>query len=701
VVDSPQTSGPGSDERSRSLPEDIFNDALELPAGQRAAFLARACAGDAALRSQIEAMLSLADRDPSLRPSLASEAIPSRLGKYELLAERGRGGMGIVFAARDTQLDRVVALKLLPASLTRDDASRARFTREARLLATLKDERIATLYTFEEVDDFCFLTMEWVEGRTLAERIGDGPLPLRDTLRICQQIAEALAITHAHQIVHRDLKPSNVIITPAGGVKILDFGIARALDDIARPDGGANPTDGGLTAARGTPGYMAPEQLLGGANDHRCDLWALGCVLFECLTGQRAIVAVDADSQSALANLPAVAPPSVRALLGRCLTVDPGQREASADRAARVFAAALAEREGRGRRRLVRAGFALATLVVVVVLALALWWRHAPGPVQSVEVTDSRVLRAKDVAGNTAWVRALPAPLATRLLEPGGAWTLDAPKILSWGGQVHGVVAATAGGSAAEGSGIWCLAAPDGQPVWHWDATWHRPVNAMGTLQVLCTALIPWPGREDPAIAVVMWDRPWYGSAVQFLDAQGQSLGTYYHPGALEYISALAPGPGGATVYVLAGLNSSARFVHELNPRGGRAHCGCLVLLRPPDVSGQGFPYSEGLPEARDWPGMPRANEIAYVAIPLLHPSFDARVNALDIGKDPDGTTKITARTADGRYFFFDETLRPLSCYVRTNSVADSLQALGQAQFLPVMVIRDGQTTWHDIEVQF
>jgi predicted Ser/Thr protein kinase len=701
VVDTPQAAGSGSDGESQALPEDIFNDALEMRTEQRTAFLARACAGNDALRSQIEEMLSLADSDLALLPSLAGEAVPSRLGKYELLEERGRGGMGIVFAACDTQLDRLVALKLLPASMTRDDASRARFTREARLLATLKDERIATIYTFEEVDDYCFLTMEWVEGRTLAERINDGPLPLCEAVRVCQQIAEALAITHAHQIVHRDLKPSNVMITPAGGVKILDFGIARALDDLARPDGTANPTDGGLTAARGTPGYMAPEQFLGGANDHRCDLWALGCVLYECLTGQRAIIAVDADNRSALDDVPAFAPAPVWALLGDCLTIDPGKREASAGRAARILAGALADLDGRGRRRRVRTGFALATLVVVAALAFALWGRQAPGPIESVEVADSRVLRAKDVAGNTVWVRALPAALATRLLEPGGEWTLDAPKLLRRGGQVHGIVAATDGVSAADASGIWCLAAQDGRPAWRWDTTWQRPVNAMGTLRILCTTLIPWPGREDPAIAVVMWDRPWYGSAVQFLDAQGQSLGTYYHPGALEYISALSPGPDGAMVYVLAGLNSSARFVPALNPLGGRAHCGCLVMLRPPDVSGQGFPYSEGLPEARDWPGMPRAHELAYVAIPLLHPSFDARVNALDIGKNPDGTTKITARTSDGRYFFFDETLRPLSCYVRTNSVADSLQALGQAQFLPVMVVRDGETTWYDIKVAF
>jgi serine/threonine protein kinase len=254
VPDSPGVPGP--------LPEDIFNDALELPAEQRAAYLAQVCAGDENLRIQIAEMLAVADGDPALLQPPENETIPRHLGKYELLEERGRGGMGIVYAARDTQLDRVVALKLLPARLARDAAARERFTREARLLATLRDERIATIYTFEEVQGCHFLTMEYVEGRTLAEFVDDGPLPLRDALQICQQIAEALEVTHARQIIHRDLKPSNVMITPAGGVKILDFGIAKALDDVVPREGAASVPGGEHTAARGTPAYMAPEQLL-------------------------------------------------------------------------------------------------------------------------------------------------------------------------------------------------------------------------------------------------------------------------------------------------------------------------------------------------------------------------------------------------------------------------------------------------------
>jgi len=338
-------------------------------------------------------------------------------------------------------------------------------------------------------------------------------------------------------------------------------------------------------------------------------------------------------------------------------------------------------------------------VVVAAAVLAAPWWRSPHRSLETVDVSESRVLRAKDTAGGTLWVRTLPASLVPHLLES-GASALDPPKVVRDGDRVTGVIAATDGVAAGQTGGVWCLAPRDGHPLWHWDATWQPPVNAQGTLQVLCTTTVPWPGAAEPAIAAVLWDRPWYGSAVQFLSAEGAARGTYYHPGALEHLAAVARDDG-TTVYVLAGLNSSARFVPALNPHGGRAHCGCLVSLRPPRVSGQGFPYSEGLPEPRDWPGMPRAPELAYVAIPLVHPSFDARVNSLTVGRDSEGATRITARTADGRYFFFDDDLNPLSCYVRTHSVADSLQTLGEAEFLPVMRCAGGRIAWHDVPVSF
>jgi hypothetical protein len=693
VPDSPGVPGP--------LPEDVFNDALELPADQRAAYLAQVCAGDENLRIQIAEMLALAEGDPALLQPPESETIPRRLGKYELLEERGRGGMGIVYAARDTQLDRVVALKLLPASLARDAAARERFTREARLLATLRDERIATIYTFEEVQGCHFLTMECVEGRTLAEFISDGPLPLRDTLRICQQIAEALEATHARQIIHRDLKPSNIMITLAGGVKILDFGIAKALGDVVPREGAASLPGGEHTAARGTPAYMAPEQLLVGATDHRCDIWALGCVLYECLTGRRAIVAVGAGSQPNLSDLPPGVPESVRSLIGRCLAIDPREREAAAGNAAAVLGRALADMQGRSHRRRLLMRFALAAVLVALALVLAREWWPILDPIESVEVAESRILRAKDAAGRVRWVKPLPAAVVRSETGSPGEGMLDGPVIVRAGDHVRAVIVATEGFPAAEGGAVWCLTPRDGHLKWRWDATWQPPVNAMGSLRILRTAVLARPGQDDPVIAVVLVDGRWYGSAVQFLDSGGQPLGTYYHAGALEHITTLAAGPDGTPVYLLAGLNSSARFVQALNPLGGRAHCGCLVLLSPNDLSGQGFPYSTGMPEPRDWPGMPPAREIAYVAIPLLQPTVDSRVTAISVDESPDGTPRITAATGDGRYFFFDQALHPLSCYVRTHSIADSLHALGEAHFLPLMLIRDGETTWQDVETTF
>ncbi len=683
------------------LPEDVFNDALELPAEQRSAFLARVCAGDENLRLQIEELLAIADSDPTLLLPPESEAIPRRLGKYELLEERGRGGMGIVYAARDTQLDRVVALKLLPARLARDAAARARFTREARLLATLKDERIATIYTFEEAQGYHFLTMEHVEGSTLAELLRAGPLPLEDALGICRQIAEALQITHARQIVHRDLKPGNVMITSAGGVKILDFGIARALEDAVQLESGESLPAGVHTAARGTPGNMAPEQLLGEATDHRCDLWALGCVLYECLTGRRAIVAAGTGDRPDLSGLPPGVPQPVRDLIHRCLVPDPRERRIAADTAAAVLGETLANRRRRGHPWWSGRRFALAAALAGVMLALVYVWRPTLRSIESVEVAESRILRARDAAGNVLWVKPLPAGVVRNPTGPRGEWMLDEPKLARDGDRISAVIVATDGFPAAEGGAVWCLAPRNGHLKWRWDAAWQRPVNALGSLRILRTAVLSRPGRSDPVIAVVLVDGRWYGSAVQFLDRAGRPLGTYYHAGALEHIVTLAADSANPPAYLLAGLNSSARFTQALNPLEGRAHCGCLVLLSSDDLSGQGFPYSSGMPEPRDWPGMPRARELAYVAIPLLLPDVDSRVTALSVDKRPDGTQGITAATGDGRYFFFDRSLRPLSCYVCTNSVADSLHALGVTQFLPLMLIRDGRTTWQDVEITF
>ena len=253
----------------------------------------------------------------------------TRIGPYEIVAPLGAGGMGEVYRAMDTRLRREVALKFVAASLAHDPASLASFTREAQVLASLNHPNIAAIYG---VDDQA-LVMELVEGPTLAERMKKGPIPLDEALGLARQVAEALDAAHGKGIVHRDLKPANIKITPAGTVKLLDFGLARAAAAAA-----AVP-DEAMTIAMsmamsgtivGTPGYMAPEQARGQQVDKRADVWAFGVVLYEMVTGTTLfqgdtttdIMAAVVREQPDLSRVPAV----LRPLLRRCLEKDPKKR---------------------------------------------------------------------------------------------------------------------------------------------------------------------------------------------------------------------------------------------------------------------------------------------------------------------------------------------------------------------------------------
>ena len=209
------------------------------------------------------------------------------LGHYEILEPLGAGGMGEVYRARDTKLERDVAVKMLPEDFAADQNRLGRFEREAKLLASLNHANIATIHGLEESDGVRFIVMELVEGETLAERIArSGRIEVGEALKIARQIAEALEVAHDEGITHRDVKPANVLLTSRGGVKVLDFGIAKntALD----VRGGETADVTSLTmdgALMGTPPYMSPEQIRGGQVDERTDIWAYGCVLFEMLTG--------------------------------------------------------------------------------------------------------------------------------------------------------------------------------------------------------------------------------------------------------------------------------------------------------------------------------------------------------------------------------------------------------------------------------
>ncbi len=272
--------------------------------------------------------------------------IGSRLGPYEITAKLGAGGMGEVWRASDPRLKRDVAIKVLPAAFGEDAERVARFEREAQVLAQLHHPHIASIFGFEESNGVLALVMELVEGPTLAERLERGTLPLEECLSIARQVAEALEAAHEKGIVHRDLKPQNIKLAAGGTVKVLDFGLAKAVDpagSASSPSGSPAPMNSPtLTAAGGTAlgiilgtaAYMAPEQAKGAAVDKRADIWAFGVVLYEMLGGGRLFDAPTVPETLAhvlmrtidLDRLPPSTPAEVRKLLRRCLERDPKNR---------------------------------------------------------------------------------------------------------------------------------------------------------------------------------------------------------------------------------------------------------------------------------------------------------------------------------------------------------------------------------------
>ena len=265
----------------------------------------------------------------------------TRLGAYEIVAPIGSGGMGEVYRARDSRLNRDVAIKVLPADVAADHDRLARFEREAQVLASLNHSNIANIYGVDDSSGTPALVMELVEGPTLADRIAKGPIPLDEALPIAKQIAEALEAAHEQGIIHRDLKPANIKVRPDGTVKVLDFGLAKAFDPVASGVGSATISPTITTPAMtqiglilGTAAYMSPEQAKGRPADKRSDVWAFGCVLYEMLTGARAFQGEDvSDTLAAVLRsepdwtpLNRVAPPRVVTALRRCLRRDAAKR---------------------------------------------------------------------------------------------------------------------------------------------------------------------------------------------------------------------------------------------------------------------------------------------------------------------------------------------------------------------------------------
>jgi serine/threonine-protein kinase len=347
----------------------VYEAALERQGAERAAYLDTACGADAALRSEVESLLAepsggsrpLLDTPPWAAPPLDAG---QKLGPYEVLGLLGTGGMGAVYRARDTRLNRTVAIKVLSGVNALDATARDRFTREAHAIAALDHPNICTLYDVGREGALGYLVMEHLEGETLAKKLEkrSGALGSREfdarrlhfdeALAIGAQVADALAAAHRHGIVHRDLKPGNVMLTTTGAVrpgapqvKLLDFGLAkhvRPAAGLAALGASAAATEEPATtpgAVMGTVPYMAPEQLEGKEVDARADLFAFGCVLYEMLTGRRAfpgesgatvMSAILTQEPPPVSTLQPVSPPAVDRLVRRYLAKDPDARWQSA-----------------------------------------------------------------------------------------------------------------------------------------------------------------------------------------------------------------------------------------------------------------------------------------------------------------------------------------------------------------------------------
>jgi eukaryotic-like serine/threonine-protein kinase len=275
--------------------KELFEAVIDKDNAERTAFLDEACGGEPSLRKEVEALLNSHHDDSFLEkpayevaPELfeseeASTFIGRKLGMYEITETIGRGGMGIVYLARDTKLERPVAIKMLAPKYTRDEQQRERLRREARAAARLSHPGIATVYSLEECDEGLYMVSEYVRGQTLHQIMAGGPLSFSSLLDIAIQIVRALAAAHEQGIVHRDLKPENIIQSESGIIKILDFGLARVEPKDATA---SNPklTKAGMFI--GTPAYASPEQLLGSEAHRNTDIFSFGILLYELATGK-------------------------------------------------------------------------------------------------------------------------------------------------------------------------------------------------------------------------------------------------------------------------------------------------------------------------------------------------------------------------------------------------------------------------------
>jgi eukaryotic-like serine/threonine-protein kinase len=464
----------------------------------------------------------------------------TRFGSFEILSLLGAGGMGEVYRARDTRLNRDVAIKVLPDALTADPERMARFTREAQTLAALNHSNIGAIHGLEDVQGRQALVLELVEGPTLADRIAQGALPLDEVLPIARQIVEGLEAAHEQGIIHRDLKPANIKLRPDGTVKVLDFGLAKALSRTdgsasSRPDVTASPTllsPATMTSAGvilGTAAYMSPEQARGRTVDRRADNWAFGCVVYEMLTGRRTFEGEEVtDTLAGILRgepdwnaLPPSTPQSVRRLLRRCLQKDPRERlQAIGDARLDIVDALSANPEGetattgavRQRSVLPIAGAAIAATAVIVGVAA---WMLKPGASDNTPITRSlietnafdhrppakpgevrngirpdRTAVALSPDGRTLVIRGI----ATEV-NPGGG-TQSVLLVRSLDSLTATAIPTTTGGDSP-------FLSPDGAWIGYWDAGELRRVPVSGSTTYTTIARVP--GEGTPRITGASW----------------------------------------------------------------------------------------------------------------------------------------------------------------------------------------------------
>ncbi|MEZ5364248.1 MAG: protein kinase [Bryobacterales bacterium] len=365
----------------------IFAEAADLEGEARASYLDRECGQDDELRRQVLSLLE-ADGDDVVvsRPPQTSrrEDFSGRsLGRYRIGEKIGEGGMSTVYGARDTKLDRTVALKFLTPQLLRTEQAFARFVREAKASAALDHPNICTTYDFEQVDGHNFIVMALLQGKTLAQKLESGPLRIVEAVDVARQAARGLRAAHLKGVVHRDVKPGNLMLVEAGVVKVMDFGVARLQH-------GETLTDSGMTI--GTIAYMSPEQIEGGEVDGRSDIWALGAVLYEMLAGRspfdrpaarETLAAIRAVEPRPLSELRSDIPLALAETVSRCLRKNRAERYQDAgqlrDRLDEIHdqlrtRELTAERPALPRPFFRRAGPALALAAAVAALLLFVFW---------------------------------------------------------------------------------------------------------------------------------------------------------------------------------------------------------------------------------------------------------------------------------------------------------------------------------------